>query len=96
MSINKAIMEIINAIPKNHYFDSHLIIQLLIEKHSDEYISYVSQYITSGEITTIAHSQLGREIQKLCQTGLIVQIDEKSLSYNIHHNLDKCTLYQKL
>jgi hypothetical protein len=96
MSINEAIIEIVNTIQKKHYFDSHLIIQLLIEKHSDEYISYVSQYITSGEITTIAHSQLGREIQKLCQAGLIVQIDEKSLSYNIHHNLAECTLYQKL
>jgi hypothetical protein len=96
MPINTAIEELVNTIPKNHYFDSHLIIQMLIERNSDEYITSVAKYITSGDITTIAHSQLGKEIQKLCKDHIIEQIDDKAFSFNIRHKLSECTLYKKL
>jgi hypothetical protein len=96
MSINSAIVELVDTIPSNHYFDSHFIIQLLIERNSDEYIRYVAQYTNSGETTKIAHSQIGKEIQKFCDQAIIEQMADKTWSLNIHHNPSDCTLYKKL
>jgi hypothetical protein len=94
MTLSQAFEFIMNSIPKGFYFDSHFIIQNLIEEYSDDYLLFCSQYVNSNEATRTAHAQIGKEIQKLCMTGLISQIGD-SISYNLHHKKSKSTIYQK-
>ena len=97
MNLNNAIKLLVEQEVKiNYCFDSHFIIQLLIEKYSDEYLQFVSNYVTSSQITITAHQQIGNEIAKLCNEGILKQMQCKSWSFNIHHNPSECTLFKKI
>jgi hypothetical protein len=95
MSLQNAIISIINDIPREYCFDSHFIIQQIIEKYSDEYLEFASSFVGKSTPTLTAHSQIGFEIQKLCKTGILLQLDDKSWSFNIHHIASENTLYKK-
>jgi hypothetical protein len=96
MALIDSIETIINSIPKDCCFDSHFIIQSLIEKYSDEYLLFCSTYVNVSDSTNTAHRQIGREIKKLCDNNLIVQLEYKGWSFNFHHNISLCTIYRKL
>ena len=64
MSLRDSIKQIIKAIPRQCYFDSHFVIEELLKHHTDEYINAVAPFAGEGKkrITLAAHAHIGQEI----------------------------------
>ena len=103
MSLRDSIKQIIKAIERGCYFDSHFVIDQLIKDHSDEYINHVSRFAGEGktEITLVAHAHIGQEIDG-CIDGLGERVkspDGKgapSWSINIHGTAGQCALWRRI
>lgn len=84
----------------NNYFDTHFIIQVLIENYSDDYFYFVSKYTGSGtaDVATIAHRQISKIIKELSEgSGKILEkLPNKCVSFNIHHNPTPNALWIRL
>lgn len=87
--MNNTIQEIINKIPSGLIFDSHTIINMLIEKYSDVYLSSN----TSGLTTELYHAAIGRIIAWFAP-NLITRVGD-SWSKNIHLGYGKCSVWKK-
>lgn len=94
--MNEAIRNIIDEVPKRCIFDSHFIINELIKRFSDEYLSFAGNLPTgSPNLTSTVHGQIALEIKNFTKEGLIEKIGE-SWSENIHKTPSKCTCWKKL
>ena len=95
MDINQAIEETLDGIETGHVFDSHFVVNELIEKHSDEYLRFAAQYAGGDAPTLTTHQMIGHKIKGF--NGASVQRQERnSWSLNIHHKPGKCALWLKL
>lgn len=89
MSLRDSIKQIIKAIHRQCYFDSHFVIEELLKHHTDEYINAVAPFAGEGKekITLAAHAGIGREIDG-CIDGLGERVkgpDGKGVSsWSIH------------
>ena len=93
--MQNAIRSIVNEVPKGYIFDSHFVINELIKRFSDEYLSFVSNYATKNpKITLIIHGQIGKEINKL--DGTVLRKIGDAWSENIHKTPSKCTCWERL
>ena len=92
--MRKAIEEILNGIPNGHIFDSHFVINKLIQKYSDVYLEY-SGTISGSNKTLPVHGKIGQEIAKLESGGLIRRLENMSYSQNIHIGDSSCTAWIK-
>ncbi len=95
MGTKKAIESILNGIQSGCVFDSHFVVNELIEKHSDQYIRFAAQHATGGEPTLKTHQEIGRIIKGF--VGILVErLEHESWSLTIHHTPGKCALWLKL
>lgn len=98
--IKKIILDPQNNIAIEICFDSHLIIQLLIEQYSDDYFQFASKYSGAGkvDIARIIHSQIAFQIKELTkgEDPILEQLDCKVVSFNIHHNISENTLWKRI
>jgi hypothetical protein len=95
MDIEKAIEVIVDEIPSGLMFDSHFVVNQLIENHSDGYLRFAAQYASGDAPTLTTHQMIGHKIKEL--NGASVQRQETdSWSLNIHHTPGKCALWLKL
>ena len=95
MDMKEAVEEILNGVETGRVFDSHFVVNELIEKHSDQYIRLAAQYATGGEPTLSTHQEIGRIIKGF--VGILVKrLDNESWSLTIHHTPGKCALWLKL
>ena len=78
------ITALVDGIPKGFYFDTHLIINLLIKNNSDIYNLYTNP-------TLPKHGNIGQIIKALKSVKYIGQ----SHSLNIHGNVSECALWRK-
>lgn len=93
--MQNAIQSIVNEVPKGHIFDSHFIINELIKRFSDEYLTFVSNFAMGNQnITLTSHGKIGQEINKL--DGTVLQKIGYAWSENIHKTPSKCTCWKKL
>jgi len=93
--MQNAIQSIVNGVPKGHIFDSHFIINELIKRFSDEYLTFVSNFAMDNQnITLTSHGKIGQEINKL--NGTVLQKIGDAWSENIHKTPSKCTCWKKL
>lgn len=93
--MEKAILSIINEIPKNHIFDSHFIINELIKGYSDVYLTFASNYASNNSTVTLtSHRQIGKKINEL--DGTVLAQVGKAWSENIHKRPSECTCWKKL
>jgi len=93
--MQNAIQSIVNEVPKGHIFDSHFIINELIKRFSDEYLTFASKFAKNNQnITLIAHGNIGQEINKL--DGTVLHKIGDAWSENIHKTPSKCTCWKKL
>ncbi len=91
--MQNSIKVIIKEIPKGHIFDSHFVINELLKRFSDEYLTFSCKFAkNNNKITLSAHGQIGKKINKLND---IKQIGE-AWSENIHKTPSKCTCWEKL
>jgi hypothetical protein len=95
MDIRTAIKEILNKIESGHVFDSHYVVNELIEKHTDEYLRFAAQYAEGGEPTLKTHQEIGRIIKGFVDV-LVKRFDYESWSLTVHHTPGSCALWLKL
>lgn len=78
---------ILRDIPAGCIFDAHTVIEIMIHRHSDEYLSF---YLV-GETTKHFHSRISKAIDSI-DNDIIERQDADSHSINIHQNYspNKC------
>ncbi len=95
MGIRTAIERILDGVETGRVFDSHFVVNELIEKHSDQYIRLAAKYAAGGKPTLKTHEEIGRIIKGF--VGILVErLDYESWSLTIHHTPGKCALWLKL
>ena len=70
-------------VPFNHLFDSHMVIQRMLQQYPDEYISNVGTYTTILQY----HGRIAQEIGKL--EGTLIERMGRSYSQNTKNNFSK-------
>jgi len=95
LRMENAIKEIIKKIPKGKVFDSHLVIDQLIAKHSNEYLDFAGLVATSPKKTAVVHGLIGRKI-KIFRGSLIEQVPGKIFSETIHRKGGDCAKWKKI
>jgi hypothetical protein len=93
--MQNAILEILDKIPKGTAFDSHYIINQLINFYSDKYLNFASRWAESNEKPQSVHGQIGKTIASF-EPDTISRLDYMSWSENSHGNSSKCTAWLKL
>lgn len=81
---------IVSDIPSGAVFDAHTIIDMLIQNHSDDYLSFH----VNGEPTEHFHSRISKIIDSF-SGQLISRIPAKSISKNIRDNFTANTCWRK-
>lgn len=87
-SLDEDIRDIVGPIPHGLVFDSHTVIQLLIERYSDVYLS---SFI--GGNTTRYHGHIAQRIARL--EGNLIDRRGLSFSKTIHGTYDSCACWER-
>ena len=91
---------IIKKIKGKLYFDSHYIIRILIEKHSDEYLVFAAANLPKRKRkqTEFVHSKIAKIIDSFASssTRLLLRVSGESISHNIHGNSSHCAIWRKV
>ncbi|MDR1813162.1 MAG: hypothetical protein LBQ87_10090 [Candidatus Fibromonas sp.] len=104
--MENAIKEIIGKIHKGKIFDSHYVINQLISDHSDVYLLFASELISSQkttkklDITAYVHSQISKKIGTLDLSDLVtrVKLDVKKTEFrsiNVRGNATDCAGWKR-
>jgi hypothetical protein len=94
-AMRAAVESIIKKIPKRAMFDTHAVIECLIQEHSDEYLDFYKK----GEGTNKHHQNIALILSDFVEAGLIERIGDdntKIWSMNIRKNLTPCVCWKKL
>ncbi len=92
--MESAIRTIVDEVPREHVFDSHFVMNELIKRFSNKYLSFAGGFATDDEKRTlVAHGKIGQEINKL--NGTIVDKIGAAWSENIHKKPSPCTCWKK-
>ena len=98
--IKNIIIDPQNRISIGNCFDSHLIIQLIIENYSDDYFQFASKYSGAGKsgIASVIHSQIAIQMKELTKgiDAILEQKECRIVSYNIHHKISENTLWKRI
>ena len=87
--MKEIIESIIGRIPAGMIFDTHTIIEYLLQNDSDAYLQNCE-----GRTTTSYHGYIGQVISGIADGGLVEQIGD-SWSLNIHKTFSKCACWKK-
>jgi hypothetical protein len=86
----KPIIEsIIERIPHGMIFDTHTIIEYLLQNDSDVYLKNYN-----GKTTELYHADIGKTVSEIAANGLIKRIGD-SWSLNIHKGFSECSCWKK-
>jgi len=89
-----AIRTIVDEVQQGCVFDSHFVINELIKRFSDQYLSFAGRFTAGNQQPTLtAHRQIGQEINKL--DGTIIEKIGDAWSENIHKKPSPCTCWRK-
>jgi len=89
--------KILKDIKVGYYFDTHYVINRIIEKeeYTDEYIRFSAQYSESEKPTFTTHQQIGHQIASF-EGNLVERQKGQSWSVNIHGNSSECALWKRI
>jgi len=87
--MKEIIESIIEGIPHGMIFDTHTIIEYLLQKDSDAYLQNCD-----GRTTTSYHGYIGQVINDIAEEGLVRRVGD-SWSLNIHKRFSECACWQK-
>jgi hypothetical protein len=96
-TMEAAIESIVKKIPRGALFDTHAVIECLIQEHSDVYLDFYKD--SEGGGTAKHHQNIALILCDFAETGLIERIgdaDSKIWSMNIHKNITPCVCWKKL
>jgi len=83
------IESIIERIPNGMIFDTHTIIEYLLQNDSDVYLQNYN-----GKTTELYHADIGKTVSGIAKKGLIQPIGD-SWSLNIHKKFSECYCWKK-
>ncbi|WP_059369700.1 hypothetical protein [Treponema endosymbiont of Eucomonympha sp.] len=92
--LDTAIEEIIKKIPCGAIFDSHAIIEYLLQNYSDVYLS---SFI--GGSTLAYNGIIGNKIESFCSPAkgaLLAKVGDSSWSMNIRKNFSTCACWKRI
>jgi hypothetical protein len=93
--LETAIRKIVSEVPKGRIFDSHFVMNELVKRFSDQYLSFAGRFAGGEDQRTLAaHGQIGKRINKL--DGTVIQRIGKGWSENLHKKPSPCTCWKKL
>jgi hypothetical protein len=87
--MKKIIASIIDRIPSGKIFDTHTIIEYLLQNDSDAYLHHYN-----GKSTELYHADIGKCIYDIADDGLVTP-KGSSWSINIHKTFSECACWQK-
>jgi len=87
--MKEIIESIIGRIPSGMIFDTHTIIEYLLQNDSD---AYLDNY--NGKTTELYHGYIGQVIADIADGGLVSKMGD-SWSLNIHQTFSKCACWKK-
>jgi hypothetical protein len=87
-----AIRTIVNKVPRRCVFDSHFVMNELIKRFSDQYLSFAGGF-ANEQPTLPAHGQIGQQINKLDPS--VIEKIGPAWSENIHKRPSRCTCWRK-
>ena len=87
--MREIIESIIEGIPHGMIFDTHTIIEYLLQKDSDAYLQNCY-----GRTTASYHGYIGQVIDGIAEEGLVRRVGD-SWSLNIHKRFSECACWQK-
>jgi len=87
--MKEIIESVIGHIPSGTIFDTHAIIEYLLQNDTDAYLSNFT-----GNSAETYHGYIGQIIAKIEDEGLVSRIGE-SWSLNIRKNFSECTCWKK-
>lgn len=87
--MKNTIATIINKIPRGSIFDAHTIINYLIQKYTE---IYLSSYNLATSLS-IHHGNIAREVAKFEKSTIVK--NGNSWSMNIHKKYSKCKCWRK-
>jgi hypothetical protein len=87
--MKEIIKPIIERIPSGMIFDSHSVIEYLLQNDSDAYLQNFN-----GKTTELYHAYIGQIISEFTKEGMVENIG-KSWSLNIHKTFSECTCWKK-
>ncbi len=89
-----AIRTIIADVPQGHIFDSHFVINELVKRFSDQYLSFAARFaVGNPQLTLTAHGRIAQGIDTL--DGTVIDRIGDAWSENIHKILSKCACWRK-
>jgi len=88
--LNKAVTKIIRSVKTGRYFDSHMVISQLLQKHHDAYLTETGKFPT----TRTYHSHISKIIQS--NVDLVEDTRMKSLSKNVLDKFSYCQLWKRI
>jgi len=105
--VKQALQDVIRGILKNIdvglVFDTHFIIQRILQVKSDAYIDFVALYAGGSQPTETAHQQIGHQINAIAEEPTLVERmkdpDGKKLqscSFNIRLSMSDCALWRRI
>jgi hypothetical protein len=93
--MNTIVEQIIRTVGRGNAFDSHFVIDTIIREHSDEYLTFVANYLASSRVTEYAHSEIAKIIASF-RGSLVRDLPYQSTSYNIRGKASSCALWERI
>jgi hypothetical protein len=90
-SLENAVADILQKIPAGKIFDTHLVIEYLLQEYSDVYLSSFSHRAMPAY-----HGYIGQIVDSFAGKGVISTQIGKSWSINIRKQFSECTCWKKL
>jgi hypothetical protein len=87
--MKEIIESVIGNIQPGRIFDTHAIIEYLLQNNSDAYLRNFN-----GKTTELYHADIGQIISEIAKEGLVENIG-KSWSLNIHKTFTECACWKK-
>ncbi|MFP3043236.1 hypothetical protein LQZ19_15580 [Treponema primitia] len=88
--LDNLIREIINSIPGKHIFDTHMVIQKLIQKYTNDYLVNAQPFSTIESY----HGHIGKSIVKY--QNILVEDLGVAYSKNIKDDFSECECWRKI
>jgi hypothetical protein len=88
-NLDNCIQTIITSIPAGRFFDTHMVIQALIQQYADDYIQAAASFSTLISF----HGHIGKSIRKL--EGTLVEDMGIAHSKNVKDGFTECECWKR-
>jgi hypothetical protein len=77
------------------FFDSHYVVECMIQEFTDDYLSVAQKIDSKNNLTLRVHQYIGNLIAKF-EGKLVERQNDQSHSLNIHGNSSTCALWKRI